>query len=42
MKYFKTIEAIKEATAEEITKAPSMNEKVAKSIYDFFHEDNKS
>ncbi len=42
MKYFKTIEAIKEATAEEITKAPSMNEKVAKSIYDFFHGDNKS
>ena len=42
MKYFKTIEAIKEATAEEITKAPSMNEKVAKSIYDFFHADNKS
>ncbi len=42
MRHFKTIEAIKEADVDEIKKAPSMNEKVAESIYDFFHADNKS
>lgn len=42
MRHFKTIEAIKEADVDEIKKAPSMNEKVAESIYDFFHVDNKS
>ncbi len=37
IKYFKSIENLKEATVEEIVKVPSMNEKVAKAVYEFFH-----
>ena len=37
MRYFKSLDAIKEATIEEIAKAPSMNETAAKKVYDFFH-----
>ena len=37
MKYFKSIEKIREASKEELEKAPSITEKVAKSIYDYFH-----
>lgn len=37
MKEFKSIEAIREATVEELAKAPSMNEKVAKNVHNFFH-----
>ncbi len=37
MRHFKSLDAIKEATIEEIAKAPSMNESAAKKVYDFFH-----
>jgi excinuclease ABC subunit C len=35
--HFKSVAFIKEATVEDISKAPSMNENVAKIVYDFFH-----
>lgn len=37
MKYFKSLEAIKNATVEEIAEAPSMNEKAARAVYEYFH-----
>ena len=37
MKHFANIEAIKNATVEELKSLPSMNEKSAKDVYDFFH-----
>lgn len=37
IKYFQSFEKMKEATVEEITKVPSMNEKVARQVYEFFH-----
>lgn len=37
MKHFNNIEEIKDATVEELRKLPSMNEKSAQSVYDFFH-----
>lgn len=37
MKHFGSLEALKEASAEEIAKLPSMNSKVAEDIYRFFH-----
>lgn len=37
LRYFKTIEAIKEASEDELAQAPSMNEQVAKAVYQFFH-----
>lgn len=37
MKYFKSIEAIREASAEELGKAPSMNQQAAEKVYRFFH-----
>ena len=37
MKHFANIEAIKNATIEELKSLPSMNEKSAKDVYDFFH-----
>lgn len=37
MKAFKSFEAIKEATFEELCKVPSMNESAAQKVYDFFH-----
>ncbi len=36
MKHFANIEAIKNATVEELKSLPSMNEKSAKDVYDFF------
>ena len=38
IKYFKSIEALKEASVEEIAQVPSMNEKAAQSVYRFFHQ----
>lgn len=40
MKHFKSIEAIREATVEELREAPSMNEQVAEKVYAFFHQSN--
>ena len=37
MRYFKDIEAIKEASIESLTATPGMNAKSAQSVYDFFH-----
>lgn len=38
MRYFKSLERLREATVEEIKEAPSMNEKSATSVYNFFHK----
>ena len=37
MKYFDNIDQIKNASIEELKKLPSMNEKSAQNVYDFFH-----
>lgn len=37
MKYFKSIEAIREASLEELKAAPSMNSQAARKVYEFFH-----
>ena len=37
MKHFQNLEAIKNATIEELKKLPSMNEKSAQEVYKFFH-----
>lgn len=37
MKHFEDIEAVKNATVEELKKLPSMNEKSAADVYNFFH-----
>lgn len=38
MRHFQGIDEIKAATVEELSKLPSMNEKSAKAVYEFFHE----
>lgn len=37
MKHFKSQEAVREATIEELTKAPQMNRRAAQAVYQFFH-----
>ena len=37
MKHYGSLEALKEATAEELAKLPSMNIRAAQAVYDFFH-----
>lgn len=37
MRAFKSLEAIRDASQEELAKAPSMNANSAKKVYDFFH-----
>ncbi len=37
MKQYTSLEDLKKATVEELSQLPSMNQKVAKAIYDFFH-----
>lgn len=37
MKQFKGLEAIKEASIEELARVESMNEKAAAQVFDFFH-----
>ena len=37
MKYYTSIEEIKNASVEELKTLPSMNEKSAKEVYSFFH-----
>ena len=36
MRHFKTIEAIRDASVEELSQAPQMNQRAAQSVYDFF------
>lgn len=37
MRHFENIEAVKNATVEQLKELPTMNEKSARAIYDFFH-----
>ena len=37
MKQFRSLEAIRDAGVEELKNTPSMNEKAARQVYDFFH-----
>lgn len=37
MRQFKSLEAIREASIEELKNAPGMNQRAAQSVYDFFH-----
>ena len=37
MKHFMSLDAIKSATVEELKEIPSMNEKSANEVYNFFH-----
>ena len=37
MRTYASLDAIKEATVEELAQIPSMNEKAAESVYKFFH-----
>lgn len=41
MKYFKSIEDIKSASVEELTKVPSINEEAAENVYLFFNKNKK-
>jgi DNA ligase (NAD+) len=42
-RYFKTIDNLAKATFEELTNAPEVGEKIARSVYDYFqHSDNKN
>lgn len=41
MRHFKSLEAIQNATVEELRKIESMNEKSAAAVYDFFHQKNE-
>ena len=38
MKQFKSLEAIREASVEELRQTPSMSEQAAKKVYEFFHQ----
>lgn len=40
MKHFMSLDAIKVATVEELTIVPTMNEKAARQVYEFFHSKN--
>jgi excinuclease ABC subunit C len=39
MRHFGSIEAVREATVEELAQADSMNQRAARQVYDFFHGD---
>ena len=41
LKYFQSLDKLMEASEEEIARVPSMNEKAAKNVYDFFHSGKK-
>ncbi len=40
MRTFKSVEAVRDATLEELANAPSMNARSAQQVYDFFHAEN--
>ena len=42
MRHFKTIEAIREASAEELAQAPQMNARSGQAVYEFFHTREKA
>ena len=37
MKHYSSLEALKEASVEELEVLPSMNIRAAQAVYDFFH-----
>ena len=37
MRYFKTIEAVRDAQVEELSAVPQMNQAAAEAVYHFFH-----
>ena len=39
MKHFQSIEAIRNATTEELSQVESMNERAAVNVYKFFHQE---
>ena len=41
IRHFETITAIKEASVDELAKAPGMNTKAAQAVYDFFHKNTE-
>jgi excinuclease ABC subunit C len=41
LKFFGSVEKIKEATVEELIQAPKMNRKSAQILYSFFHPHSK-
>jgi excinuclease ABC subunit C len=41
LRFFGTVEKIKEATEEELAKAPKMSQKSARAVYHFFRRDNE-
>jgi excinuclease ABC subunit C len=38
IKYFQSLDAVKDASLDELAKVPSMNERSARQVYDFFHK----
>jgi excinuclease ABC subunit C len=42
LKYFGSVDIVKNASQEELTNAPKMTFKSAQSVYDFFHSSNLS
>ena len=42
MRYFKSLEAIREAEMEELVQVPGMNRGAAKSVYQFFRKENET
>jgi excinuclease ABC subunit C len=42
LRFFGTLEKIREATEEELAKAPNMNSKSARAVYDFFKKDKNN
>ena len=37
MRHFLSLDAIRDASVEELAKIPSMNQKAAESVYEFLH-----
>ena len=42
MQRFPSLEAIREASEEELAKTPSMNARSAKAVYQYFHNDSSA
>ena len=42
LKHFGSVERIKEATAEELAKAPGINPKLVQRVHDYFHRSDSS
>ena len=42
MRQFKSLDAVKEATVEELSQAPGMNRRAAESVWEFFHGEHQA